>query len=83
MTFQDIQGCLNISDDILVFAKTQEEHDRNLETVLQRAHEKNLRFNADKREFDKRNLTFYGHVFSENGIAPCPRKIEAIKTPLT
>ena len=39
----------------------------------------NLRFNGRKCEFGKRNLTFYGHVFSEKGVSACPRKIEAIQ----
>ena len=82
-TFQDIEGCLNVSDDvsddILVFAKTQEEHDKILQAVLERADEKNLRFNGRKCEFDKRNLTLHGHVFSEKGVSACPRKIEAIQ----
>ena len=79
-TFQDIKGCVNISDDILVFAKTQHEHDRTLESVLKRADEKHLRFNGEKCEFDKPSITFYGHVFSKNGVSPCPQKIEAIKS---
>ena len=78
-TFQNIEGCLNVSDDILVFAKTQEEHDKILQAVLERADEMNLRFNGRKCEFDKRNLTFYGHVFSEKGVSACPRKIAAIQ----
>ena len=79
-TFHDIKGCLNISDDILVFAKTQHEHDLTLESVLKHADEKNLRFNGEKCEFDQPSFTFYGHVFSRNGISPCPKKIEAIKS---
>jgi hypothetical protein len=51
-----------------------------LESVLQRANENNLRFNGEKCEFDKPNITFYGHVFSKQGISPCPKKIEAIKS---
>ena len=47
-TFQDIKGCLNVSDDILVFAKTQEEHNKILQAVLERADEKNLRFQWSK-----------------------------------
>eukprot|EP00112_Aurelia_sp_Birch-Aquarium-sp1_P023569 Seg707.7 transcript_id=Seg707.7/GoldUCD/mRNA.D3Y31 product="putative protein K02A2.6" protein_id=Seg707.7/GoldUCD/D3Y31 len=78
-TFQDIEGCLNVSDDILVFAKTQEEHDKILQAVLERADDMHLRFNGRECEFDKRNLTFYGHVFSEKGVSACPRKIAAIQ----
>ena len=44
-----MKGCLNISDDILVFAKTQHEHDSTLESVLKRA-DKKLRFNGEKCE---------------------------------
>ena len=51
-----------------------------LESVLKRADEKNLRFNGEKCEFDKPSITFYGHVFSKNGVSPCPEKIEAIKS---
>ena len=71
---------MNISDDILVFAKTQHEHDLTLESVLKRADEKKLRFNGEKCAFDQPSITFYGHVFSRNGISPCPKKIEAIKS---
>ena len=38
----------------------------------------NRRFNGQKCEFDKRNLTFYGHVFSEKGVSACPKNIEAL-----
>ena len=34
--FGDIDGCLNQSEDILICAKTQEEHDKILEKVLQK-----------------------------------------------
>ena len=78
-TFQDIKGCVN-SDDLLVFAKTQREHDLTLESVLKRADEKNLRFNGEKCEFDKPSITFYGHVFSKNGVSLCPQMIDAIKS---
>ena len=78
-TFQDIEGCLNIRDDISIFAKSQEEHDIALEEVLTCADEMDLRFNGRKCAFDKRNLMFLGHVFSEKGISPCPKKVEAIK----
>ena len=57
--FKDIEGCISISDDSLIFVK----HDMTLESVLKRADAKNLRFNGDKCEFDKPNSTFYGHVF--------------------
>ena len=35
-TLEDIDGAINISDDILLFGKTHEEHDQNLKAVFQR-----------------------------------------------
>ena len=37
-----ISGCRNISDDLIIFGKTQTEHDQTLRTVLQVAKEGNL-----------------------------------------
>ena len=44
-TLQDIEGCKNVSDDIIIYAKTQEEHDQILRKVLQRL--------RDKKSFSK------------------------------
>lgn len=32
---QGLDGCINISDDIIVFGKSQEEHDQNLQAVFE------------------------------------------------
>ena len=69
-TFQDIDGCINISDDILVFAKTQNEHDMTLESVLKRADEKNLRFNIEKCEFDQSSISRLMDMFSRSRVYP-------------
>ena len=38
-----------------------------------------LTLNKEKCEFNKEKLTFFGFVFSKNGISPDPVKVEAIK----
>ena len=76
---RDIPGSLNISDDVIVFGKTQVEHDAALRAVFNRISEINLTLNRTKCEFNKSSLTFFGFVFSSQGIAPDPRKVEAIK----
>ena len=75
----DIPGCLNISDDILVYGKTQEEYDQSLEKLLRRAKLKNITFNKAKCEFNKESCLYYGMVFSKQGASPDPQKVEAIK----
>ena len=81
-TIQDqlrhIHGVLNISDDVIVFGKTQADHDKALEAVCQKFADGNLTLNKKKCEFNKKS-TFFGFVFSGNGVTPDPSKIEAIK----
>ena len=72
-------GCKNISDDIIVFGKRKDEHDKSLRGVLQRLKENNLRLNKDKCEFSKSEIRFYGHMFSSSGVKPDPKKVEAIR----
>ena len=48
----DIPGCINISDDILVFGKGQEEQDQCLEKLFKRAREKGITFNKDKCKWE-------------------------------
>lgn len=49
--FHDIEGVQNISDDIVVFGRTREEHDQRLRLVLDRIGQKKLTLNSDKCEF--------------------------------
>ena len=73
-----IPGVLNISDDVIVFGKTQADHDESLHAVFRKFAAVNLTLNKNKCEFNKSSLTFFGFVFSDKGIAPDPNKIEAI-----
>ncbi|XP_062610353.1 uncharacterized protein K02A2.6-like [Saccostrea cucullata] len=76
---EGLQGVRNISDDIIVFGQTCEEHDKNLEAVFKRLEEKHLTLNKEKCEFNKTQIEFYGYVFSSEGISADPRKVDAIK----
>ena len=71
-------GVKNVSDDILVYGKTQMEHDNSLRTVLKRLIESGLTLNKAKCELNKSELEFFGHVFSANGVCIDPKRIEAI-----
>ena len=77
-TLSGIQGALNLSDDILVHGKTQEDHDRALRETFQRLREKGLTLNRNKCEFSQHSLEFFGYVFSGKGISADPKKVQAI-----
>ena len=74
-----IPGVKNISDDIIIYGKTQEDHDKSLDQVLQRLEEKGLTLNGAKCEFNKRSLEFFGHIFSQEGMSPSREKVQAIR----
>ena len=78
--FQDLPGVLNVSDDILVFGTSKAEHDLRLHAVMQRLREVNLTLNKDKCVFAADRVTYFGHVFSADGISADPRKVEAIQS---
>lgn len=73
------EGVINISDDILVSGRTLKEHDRRLRSVLKSLQEAGLTLNVKKCEVGLNRLTFFGHVFSSEGISVDPAKVEAIK----
>ena len=78
-TICDLNGVINMSDDILVHGEDQAEHDKNLRAVLTRLRDKGLSLNRNKCEFNKKKVAFYGYVFSSDGISPDPRKVHDIK----
>ena len=45
---KDLNGVLNIVDDLLVYGSTIEEHDRNLRALLDRCRDKNLTLNPQR-----------------------------------
>ena len=71
-----LPGCKNISDDIIVFGKGKDEHDKNLRGVLQRLKDNNLRLNKDKCEFSKSEIGLYGHALVPVVSSPTPRKLK-------
>ena len=74
----DIPGVVCQMDDILVFGKTQDEHDKHLEAVLRQTEEANITLSLQGCEFSKAKLTFLGHVIDADGIRADPEKTNAI-----
>ena len=77
-TLSGIEGAVNLSDDILVYGRTQEDHDQSLRKTFQRLREKGLTLHRNKCTFSKNSLEFFGYVFSDKGISADPKKVEAI-----
>ncbi|XP_054757939.2 uncharacterized protein K02A2.6-like [Lytechinus pictus] len=72
-------GVANISDDIVVYGRTREEHDLRLHQVLSRLREKNLTLNKEKCTFGSERITFMGHTLSAKGVQPTHDRVDALR----
>ena len=77
-TLAGIPGATNLSDDILVFGKSQEEQDQALEATFKRLRESGLTLNRNKCVYNLAELAFFGYVFSADGMSPDPNKVQEI-----
>ena len=76
---QGIPGARNISDDIIVFGKDQENHNQQLQLTLARLAERGLTLNQEECVFSVPQLVFFGHKVYAVGISPDGRKVDAVK----
>lgn len=70
--------CLVYLDDIIIFSTSFQEHEDSIRLIFKRLEEANLKVQLDKSEFFKRETEFLGHVITQNGIKPNPKKIECV-----
>jgi hypothetical protein len=65
-------------DDILVYSKSEEEHEQHLRMVLQVLREHQLYAKLSKCSFYQRQIHYLGNIISEEGVIMDPKKVEAI-----
>ena len=65
-------------DDILVYNKTQEQHDEHLREILETLRKERVYEKFSKCELWSREASFLGHIVNQNGIVVDPTKIEAV-----
>lgn len=81
---EGLQGVECICDDILIYGcgNTEEEaildHNIKLRNLMQRLREKNLKLNRDKVKLCQKEVRFFGHVLTNEGVKPDPEKISAV-----
>jgi hypothetical protein len=63
-------------DDILVYSRSDEEHEGHLRLVLQKLQDHKLYAKLSKCEFELKQVAFLGHVISKGGIYVDPSKVQ-------
>ena len=71
-----------IADDIMVvgYKKDHSDHDKALTNLFQRAEKCNLKFNLEKIQYKRPEVSFFGETYTTTGRKPDPGKVEAIRT---
>ena len=77
--FIGMEGVTGIADDMIIARKDEMEHDRNFLAFMEKCMENNLTLNLEKIQLKQKQVSFYGHVWSDQGISPDPKKIQALK----
>ena len=74
-----LPGIIAIHDNICVYGKTQQEHDKHLLQLMKSAAKQGLIFNSNKCHISQPQITSYGTIFSAQGMKPDPIKIQALQ----
>ena len=77
--FLSIPGVTGIADDMIIYGRSDQEHDRHLLTFLEVCRKNNLTLNPEKMQFRLPQVSFFGHQWSARGLSPDPKKIDAVK----
>jgi hypothetical protein len=65
-------------DDILIFSKNEEEHDKHLRMVLHKLKDNQLYAKLNKCEFWLKEVSFLAHIISRVGISVEPSKVKDV-----
>ena len=71
-------SCLVYLDDVIIPGKDFEDHLQNIRVVLERLRQAGLKLHPTKCHFGKKQVTFLGHVVSEDGVATDPQKTSKV-----
>jgi hypothetical protein len=65
-------------DDILIYSRSEEEHEEHLRLALKKLREHRLYDKLSKCEFWKKQVAFVGHIISKGVISVDPSKVQDV-----
>ena len=75
---EKISNCMAIADDIKMYRYRSDgsDHAKMVREVLDKAKAVGMKFNPNKCQFRKMQVTFFGLILSRQGVSPDPAKSE-------
>ena len=74
-----LPGARAYQDDIIIHGSSKEEHDRNLLQVLNTLNKHNVAINANKSQFNVKQLKYLGYIINREGITADIERIKALQ----
>jgi transposase InsO family protein len=71
--------CIVYLDDILIFSKDEEEHEKHVRLVLERLRQAQLFVNLDKSRFHERQCEYLGYLVTPEGIKLDEKRVKTIQ----
>ena len=75
---EGLPGVIAIYDDITIYSKDEEEHDKDMITFMDRGALKGLPLNSKKCHINQKSVSSFRVTFGEGGMSPDPKKIQGI-----
>ncbi|CAK1589740.1 unnamed protein product [Parnassius mnemosyne] len=76
-----LQGlqCFVYLDNIVIYSYDLQTHINNLSNVFDRLRHFNLKLQPDKCEFIRKEVSYLGHIITNEGLKPNPEKTKAVQ----
>ena len=65
-------------DDIIIFSRSEHEHLKHIKIIFQKLIAAGLKLKESKCDFFKKEIHYFGHLISSEGIHPLLEKLDAI-----
>ena len=72
---KDLDFCFAYLDDILVFSRSPQEHDKHLRTLFTQLQNYGILLNPSKCVFRVPEISFLGYKISSTGSQPLPERV--------
>ena len=72
-------GAIGIHNDVIIYGYTREDHDANLINFLNVCQMEGLCLSSKKLELRRDRVSFFGAIYSREGVKPDPKKIQGIE----
>ena len=72
--FLNIPGVTGIADDMIIYGRSDLEHDKHLINFLEVCRKNTVTLNPDKMQFRLPQVSFFGHQWSAKGLSSDPKK---------